>query len=89
MEERLKIEELKAQIEMEKIRFRAGIKSEGDATEVRMCTRENGESPNMFIVRMKTYLKRSMQLSETPQTYDELQDLFVRGQFLDVCPADV
>ena len=30
-----------------------------------------------------------MKLSETPQTYDGLRDLFIREQFLDVSPVDL
>ena len=43
----------------------------------------------MFIVHLKTYLERWMKLSETPQTYDGLRDLFIREQFLDVSPVDL
>ena len=43
----------------------------------------------MFIVRLKTYFERWVKLSETPQTYDGLGDLFIGEQFLDVCPVDL
>ena len=47
------------------------------------------ENPNMFIVRLKTYLERWMKLSEMLQTYCGLKDLFIREQFLDVSPVDL
>ena len=43
----------------------------------------------MFIVRLKTYLKRWMKLAEAPQTYEALRDLFVKEQFLDSSLADL
>ena len=49
----------------------------------RTCSPEEGDNPNMFIVRPKTYLERCMKLAEAPQTYDALRDLFVKEQFLD------
>ncbi|KAK3800793.1 hypothetical protein RRG08_033647 [Elysia crispata] len=49
----------------------------------RTCSPEEGDNPNMFIVRPKTYLERWMKLAEAPQTYDALRDLFVKEQFLD------
>ena len=53
------------------------------------CIPEDGENPNMFIVRLKTYLERWMKLSETPQTYEGLRDLCIREQFLDASPVDL
>ena len=55
----------------------------------RRCTPEDGENPNMFIVRLQRYLVRWLKLFETPQTYDGLGDLFIREHVLDVSPADL
>ena len=73
----------------EVLQKRYNLTEDGYRQKFRMCTPEDGESPNMFIVCMKTYLERWMKLSETPQTYDGLRDLFVREQFLDASPADL
>ena len=73
----------------EVLQKRYNLTEDGCRQKFCMCTPEDGESPNMFIVRMKTYLQRWMQLSETPQTYDGLRDLLVREQFLDASSADV
>ncbi|GFO35587.1 hypothetical protein PoB_006209200 [Plakobranchus ocellatus] len=50
---------------------------------------EEGESAEMFIVRIKTYLKRLVELGRTKRTYDPLRNLFVREQFMDACPEDL
>ena len=53
------------------------------------CTGEDGQNLSMFIVRLKTYLDRWMKLSETPQTYDGLRHLCIRGHFLNASPVDL
>ena len=49
---------------------------DGYRKKLRTCTPEDSENPNKFIVYLKTHLERWMKLSETPQTYDGLRDLF-------------
>ena len=56
---------------------RYNLTEDGYRQKFRTYTPEYGENPNMFIVRLKTYLERWMKLSETPQTYDGLGDLFI------------
>ncbi|GFN88914.1 gypsy retrotransposon integrase-like protein 1 [Plakobranchus ocellatus] len=48
-----------------------------------------GESPDMFIVRIVTYLDRWTELSKTDKSYEKLKDLIVREQFMDACPEDL
>ncbi|GFN90170.1 reverse transcriptase [Plakobranchus ocellatus] len=52
----------------------------------RRCKPEEAESADMFIVRikayLKTYLNRWMESSNTKQTYKKLRDFFVQEQFM-------
>ena len=73
----------------EVLQKRYNLTEDGYRQKFRACTPEDGENPNMFIVRLKTYLERWMKLSETPQTYDGLRDLCIREQFLDASPVDL
>ena len=73
----------------EVLQKRYNLTEDGYRQKFRVCTPEDGENPNMFIVRLKTYLERWMKLSETQQPYDGLGDLFIREQFLDVSPVDL
>ena len=73
----------------EVLQKRYNLTEDGYRQKFRTCTAEDGENPSMFIVRLKTYLKRWMKLSETPQTYDGLRDLCIREQFLDSSPVDL
>ncbi|GFO28789.1 hypothetical protein PoB_005529400 [Plakobranchus ocellatus] len=43
----------------------------------------------MFIVRIKTYLNRRIELSDTKETYDNPRDLIEREHFMDVYPKDL
>ena len=63
-------------------------RKDGHRQKVCACTAD-GENPNMFIVRLKTHLERWMKMSDTPQTYDRLRDLCIRGHFLDASPVDL
>ena len=73
----------------EVLQKRYNLIEDGYRQKFRAGTAEDGENPNMFIVRLKTYLERWMKLSETPQTNDGLRDLCIREQFLDASPVDL
>ena len=73
----------------EVLQKRYNLTEDGYRQKFRASTPEDGENPNMFIVRLKTYLERWMKLSETPQTYGGLRDLCIREQFLDASPVDL
>ena len=51
---------------------RYNLTEDGHRQKFHTCAPEDGENPNMLIVRLKTYLERSMKISEMPQTYDGL-----------------
>ncbi|GFN95530.1 reverse transcriptase [Plakobranchus ocellatus] len=55
----------------------------------RICKAEEGESAEMFRVRIKIYLSRWVELLDTKQTYEDVRDLFVRKQLMDACPEDL
>ena len=73
----------------EVLQKRYNLTEDGYRQKFRAGTPEDGENPNMFIVRLKTYLERWMKLSETPQTYGGLRYLCIPEQFLDASPADL
>ncbi|GFS18351.1 hypothetical protein ElyMa_006845100 [Elysia marginata] len=53
----------------------------------RSCKPAEGESPDMFIVRILTYLDRWIALSRTEKSYEKLKDLIVQEQFMGERPA--
>ena len=73
----------------EVLQKRYNLTEDGYRQKFSACTAEDGQNLSMFIVRLKTYLDRWMKLSETPQTYDGLRDLCIRGHFLNASPVDL
>ena len=51
---------------------RYNLTEDGYRQKFHTCAPEDGENQNMLIVRLKTYLERSMKISEMKQTYDGL-----------------
>ncbi|GFO42458.1 gypsy retrotransposon integrase-like protein 1 [Plakobranchus ocellatus] len=68
---------------------RYDLAEDGYRHKFRTCKPAEGESPNMFIVRIVTYLDRWIELSKTDKSYEKLMDLIVREQFMDACPEDL
>ena len=50
---------------------------------------ELSESPGQFVVRLKNFLVKWMELSEIERSVDGLVDLIVREQFTNSCPKDL
>ncbi|GFO08088.1 hypothetical protein PoB_003459300 [Plakobranchus ocellatus] len=67
---------------------RYDLMEDGYRRKFRTCKSAEGESPDMFIVRIVTYLDRWIELSKTDK-YEKLKDLIVREQFIDACPEDL
>ena len=44
-----------------------------------------GESPSQYIVRLRNYFSRWVELSNTEKIFDALGDLLIREQFLNSC----
>ncbi|GFO24233.1 hypothetical protein PoB_005073800 [Plakobranchus ocellatus] len=68
---------------------RYDLTEDGYRRKFRTCKPAEGESPDMFIVRIVTYLDRWIELSKTDKSYEKLKDLIVREQFMDACPGDL
>ncbi|GFO14924.1 gypsy retrotransposon integrase-like protein 1 [Plakobranchus ocellatus] len=68
---------------------RYDLTEDGYRRKFRTCKPAEGESPDMFIVRIVTYLDRWIELSKTDKSYEKLKDLIVREQFMDACPEDL
>ncbi|GFN91294.1 hypothetical protein PoB_001780000 [Plakobranchus ocellatus] len=68
---------------------RYDLTEDGYRRKFRSCKPAEGESPDMFIVRIVTYLDRWIELSRTDKSYEKPKDLIVREQFMDACPEDL
>ncbi|GFO29991.1 hypothetical protein PoB_005649600 [Plakobranchus ocellatus] len=68
---------------------RYDLTEDGYRRKFRTCKPAEGETPDMFIVRIVTYLDRWIELSKTDKSYEKLKDLIVREQFMDACPEDL
>ena len=47
---------------------------------------EKGESPQQFITRLESYLRRWLELAMIEQSYEGLQTLLVKEQYIATCP---
>ena len=68
---------------------RYDLTEDGYRRKFRASKPEVDESPEQFIVRLDRYLLRWLELSNTARTFDGLQDLIVKEQFIDSCPKDL
>ncbi|GFR81475.1 hypothetical protein ElyMa_004070400 [Elysia marginata] len=64
---------------------RYDLTEDGYRRKFRSCKPGEGVSPDMFIVRISTYLDRWIELPRT----EKLKDLIVREQFTYACPEDL
>ena len=56
----------------------------------REATPENEETPDQFVIRLKNYLAKWLELSgSSPQNFDALVDLIVKEQFINACSEDL
>ena len=54
------------------------------------CTPETEETPDQFVIRLKNYLAKWLELSGScPQNFDALADLIVKEQFINACSEDL
>ena len=65
------------------------LTEEGFRLKFRDCKPETGETVFQFISRMNRYFDRWVQLAEIANSYDALQDLLIREQFLKVCAPEM
>ena len=56
----------------------------------REATPETEETPHQFVIRLKNYLAKWLELSgSSPQNFDALVDLIVKEQFINACSKDL
>ena len=56
----------------------------------REATPEIEETPDQFVIRLKNYLAKWLELSgSSPQNFDALVDLIVKEQFINACSEDL
>ena len=56
----------------------------------REATPETEETPDQFVIRLKNYLAKWLELSgSSPQNFDALVDLLVKEQFINACSEDL
>ena len=56
----------------------------------REATPETKETPDQFVIRLKNYLAKWLELSgSSPQNFDALVDLIVKEQFINACSEDL
>ena len=56
----------------------------------REATPETEETPDQFVIRLKNYLAKWLELSgRSPQNFDALVDLIVKEQFINACSEDL
>ena len=56
----------------------------------REATPETEETPDQFVIRLKKYLAKWLELSgSSPQNFDALVDLIVKEQFINACSEDL
>ena len=56
----------------------------------REATPETEETPDQFVIRLKNYIAKWLELSgSSPQNFDALVDLIVKEQFISACSEDL
>ena len=68
---------------------RYDLTEDGFRTKFREAKPEIGESPEQFIIRLRNYLSRWIELSNTTEDFESVCNLFVKEQFTDSCPKDL
>ena len=69
---------------------RYNYNKDGYRKRFREATPESEETPDQFIIRLKNYLAKGLELSgSSPQKFDGLVDLIVKEQFINACFEDL
>ena len=61
------------------------MNDEGFRLKFRSSKVAEGESSSQYIVRLRNYFRRWVELSKTAKSFDALEDLLIREQFLNSC----
>ena len=62
---------------------------EGYRRKFRGCKPEEGETPALFIERIKSYLEKWIETTGLEKEYEALRDLFIKEQTLNACPREL
>ena len=62
---------------------------EGYRRKFRGCKPEEGETPALFIERIKSYLEKWIETAGLEKEYEALRDLFIKEQTLNACPREL
>ena len=62
---------------------------EGYRRKLRCCKPEEGETPALFIERIKSYLEKWIETAGLKKEYEALRDLFIKEQTLNACPREL
>ena len=62
---------------------------EGYRRKFRGCKPEEGETPALFIERIKSYLEKWIETAGLQKEYEALRDLFIKEQTLNACPREL
>jgi hypothetical protein len=65
------------------------LTEEGFKTKFRIAKPETGETPAQFIIRLKNYLQRWIDMANTDKTYEGVTSLFIKEQYINSCPTDL
>ena len=66
------------------------LTADGYRKRFREATPETEETPDQFVIRLKNYLAKWLELSEnSPSNFDDLVDLIVKEQFINACSEDL
>ena len=62
---------------------------EGYRRKFRGCKPEEGETPALYIERIKSYLEKWIETAGLEKEYEALRDLFIKEQTLNACPREL
>ena len=68
---------------------RYNFTEQGYRERFRSAKPEGQESPGQFIVRIRNYFNKWVELAEVDKSFEGVEELIVREQFTDSCPRDV
>ena len=75
---------------MKTLLTRYNYTEDGYRKKIREATPETEETPDQFVIRLKNYLAKQLELSwGSPENFDALLHLIVKEQFINTCSDDL
>ena len=68
---------------------RYDLNEEGFRRKFRTSKQQANETASQFVARIENYFKRWVDLAKIPKSFEGLQDLILREQFLNTCASDL